>query len=110
MKRTKLTSILPSEINQEQSTDSLLPKLCSFWAKLSNNEWSLSDVGLDCLKIFIKNLRPKHIYEAMKKAEKKFPGNEKENIDQRFKYFCGICWNIISKRKPSNIKTNNGGN
>ena len=69
--------------------------LSIIWGDLANHQWELTPKGKATLGNFLRYLEPYEIYEAMIIASEKFPENTQDIITQRFRYFCGICWNRI---------------
>lgn len=65
--------------------------LCNVWSDLNDHEWKLNDRGKLSLKRFLKHLDKYEIEEAMEISSKI------ENISQRYKYFCGVCWHKIKE-------------
>lgn len=102
MKRTR-TQLIPQG-NQAETIEQNLAKLSSLWIKISDNKWALNGISRDSSRIFLKNLKKRQVFDAMIRASKKYPENTEEDAIQRFKYFCRICWEQISRRKSPIIK------
>lgn len=68
-------------------------QLVSIWSDLNGNEWTLNDRGKSTIKTFLKHLDKYEIEEAMEISTKI------NDINARFKYFCGICWHKIKDDK-----------
>jgi len=84
-----------------QSDYDILEKLKMHWEELSNNECSLTENGKKSLLTFLNYLDPDEIKDNMEIATNRIPQNER--IEDRFKYFCGICWCEI-KEAPFSTK------
>lgn len=72
--------------------DTDLKSLSKIWSELSDNKFSLNETGEQSLNNFLKYLEPDEVYEAMIIASEKI---ESSLIEDRYKYFCGICWRKI---------------
>lgn len=104
MKRSKVN---PSAV-QEQNLINLqkeVIKLNIIWTELAEDKWHLSETGENSLINFLKYLEPSEVYEAMVIAAEKIPEVTEERINERFKYFCGVCWNSIKGDKPTIART-----
>ena len=83
-------------------------KLVSIWEELTDFKFTLSEIGRESLHNFLKRLPPEDIYEAMVIAADRIPT---EKIQERFKYFCGVCWTRIKNdNEPTNIIYKKRGN
>ena len=75
------------------------------WKELNGNQYSLSNSGEESICLFLQTLTSDEIEDAMNIAKERIPNNQ---IEDRFKYFCGVCWNKIKIKKfirqPFNIK------
>lgn len=77
-------------------------RLAEIWADLCEKQYSLNENGIASIWRFLMYLPPEDIYEAMIVASEKIV--ELDRIEERFKYFCGICWNTIKGKGVSNTK------
>jgi len=82
-------------LQQKEAEAKVLRELDEYWSSLCDGRYVLSESGLASLSNFLKNLAPLEIKEAMSIAVDKIPTN---NIESRFKYFCGICHNKIREK------------
>jgi len=91
------------DMPKEREVDHI-EKLSTIWAELAGGNWVLSSKSKETLARFLQYLEPSDIYEALIIASEKLPENSEDELNQRFKYFCGICWTLIKGQKPSIIK------
>lgn len=71
--------------------DLILSNLMNQWIELSEGKYQLSESGANSLQIFLsKGLTEEEIFEAMQIATNKITNHER--IEERFRYFCAICW------------------
>lgn len=70
----------------------------NIWEYYAENKYTISDSGKCSLNLFLDNLSIEDIEEFMWLATCKIPDLSK--IEDRFKYFCGICWRTIKKDYP----------
>jgi len=82
-------------LEQKEAEAEVLQELNKHWASLCDNKYELNESGLESLRNFLKNLVPLEIKEAMSIAANNIPTNK---IESRFKYFCGICHNMIREK------------
>jgi len=80
---------------EERSIEPEIEKLCSLWAELSEGIYSLNESGISSLRNFLIDLDEEEIAEAMRIASNKLAASDIEN---RYKYFCGICHNMIRQK------------
>ena len=66
------------------------------WENKCYNEFSLNEYGEQTIRKFIKYLTVSEIKDAIDIASQKLPISK---IEERFKYFCGICHNRIAEKK-----------
>jgi len=91
--------------------DQLVNILANHWSELAENEWGLTDSGKNSLRVFLNHLHPQDIVDAMEIAYHKIPKNDKDHIEQRFRYFCGVCWRAIKgdiTNRPTNVRLGRG--
>lgn len=76
---------------KEKKHNKIIKDITDYWAELWNYEYTLNHRGKTSIKTFLKFLEPQEIKESMDIAMcKNF------NVEQCFKYFCGV---IYTKRK-----------
>lgn len=75
-------------------------RLSEIWSDLAENKYALTESGITSLKRFLTYLPPQDVYEAMIVASEKI--TDLERIEERFKYFCGICWSAIKGGQINN--------
>ena len=95
-----------SDPKEAQDLPTHAEKLSEIWSDLAENKYGLTESGIASLKRFLTYLPPQDIYEAMIVASEKIV--EADKIEDRFKYFCGICWSIIKGKRASNAKKSGG--
>jgi len=79
----------------EKLTNEAITILSDYWSELTENEYSLSATAKITLKNFLKTFTIQEIKEAMEISTKI------DNIEQRFRYFCGILHNKrLEKNDP----------
>ena len=66
-------------------------QLVNIWSDLNGNVWGLTDKGKSTLRRFLKHLDKYEIEDAMEISTKI------DDIDRRYKYFCGVCWHKIKE-------------
>ena len=66
-----------------------------WWSNLSDGKYVLNDHGISTVKKFLKKLTPLELTEAMEIAAERV---SVDNIEGRFKYFCGVCHNKIAEK------------
>lgn len=76
-------------------------KINKAWLDYSDNKYELNDSGLSTIRNFLRSLTSSEIIEAIEIASKRIPITQ---IEQRFKYFCGICHNRIAQKNGDNSK------
>lgn len=80
-----------------------LTDLNFYWIKLADNEYQLTESGINSLLKFLSHGLDEHqIKEAMDMAAAKIP--QIERIEERWRYFCGICGTAIRQPSPAIIK------
>jgi len=79
-------------------------KLNTIWSELTGDVFELSDSGKNSLRNFLKYLPPSDVYEIMIMASERIPENTEDGVNQRFRYFCGVCWNTIKGGSRAIIK------
>lgn len=79
-------------------------KLNVIWSELTDNIFELSDSGKNSLRNFLKYLTPSDIYEIMIMSSERLPENTEDRVNQRFRYFCGVCWNTIKGGSRAIVK------
>ena len=79
-------------------------KLNTIWSELTGDVFELSDSGKNSLRNFLKYLKAADIYEIMIMASERIPENTEDRVNQRFRYFCGVCWNTIKGGSRAIIK------
>ena len=80
-----------------------IAKLSDCWPDLSDNKFQLTESGKTSIQRFLQNLPASEILENMGASFEKIPDNNR--IEERFRYFCGICWGQI-KGTYYNTKSN----
>lgn len=90
----------PFEIQIQKETN----LCCLIWSILSDHKFELSNTGKKSLVLFLRTLKYSDVTSAMRIASRKIP-NEDE-IEERYRYFCGICWNCIRNTRQINEPNN----
>lgn len=67
--------------------------LCDYWSHLSNRSWKINQKDRLTVKIFLKQLEPQEVKEAMEISFSKV----EDDFREIFKYFCGVCNNKIKQ-------------
>jgi 5-methylcytosine-specific restriction endonuclease McrA len=67
-----------------------IEELNEHWSNLCENRYDLNLSGIDALKRFLKFLTPAEIKDSMEIAASRIPITQ---LESRFKYFCGVCYN-----------------
>ena len=80
-----------------------ISELSNYWTKLSDNKFQLTESGEASIQRFLQDLLACEILENMGTSFQKIPDNNR--IEERFKYFCGVCWSQI-KGKYYDINSN----
>lgn len=93
LQKLKIKSCICKQENREK----VVEFISSYWCKHSDNTYVLNDNGKKSIKKFLEKLKIDEILEAIDIASIKL--NNIDKIEERFKYFCGICHNKISTNK-----------
>jgi 5-methylcytosine-specific restriction endonuclease McrA len=78
---------------QKAKEEQILQDINDHWASLCDDKFLLSENGLSSVRSFLANLTPMEIKEAMSIA-----AGSVEEIEARFKYFCGVCHNKTAEK------------
>ncbi len=84
---------------QRDDENNSIENLCSYWADLNENKYSLNSRGRASIKQFLRKLTSFELTDAMDIASSKISSDSKEEIERRFRYFCGICHNWIKAKQ-----------
>jgi len=72
------------------------------WVHFADNKYRLTNSALKTLQFFLNELDQETVENAMETSFNKIPQNNR--IEERFKYFCGVCWCAIKGKGDSNEK------
>lgn len=84
-------------VDMRQEEDNWTGLLGRYWFNLIYTEQDKYIFGPSrarSIRVFLKNLLPIEIEDAIGLAHSKFPATP-ENDERTWKYFCGICWKTI---------------
>lgn len=96
---------------QAKKIDAYVSVLSKRWSEKKGFDkvaggYVLHNCMAETLRLFIPKLPAKEIWKAMDIAYKKMPvdwAREDSGLyDDRFRYFCGVCWGMIRKREEGN--------
>lgn len=76
--------------------DKSVKKLAALWSELCDRKFSFSDKGLSSIRGFLNKLSEDEVIKAMHIAADRFGIDEIEN---RFRYLCGICHSKIRQNE-----------
>jgi hypothetical protein len=72
-----------------------LDDLANYWLYINDGNEEISEVGKKSLCVLYSKIEDQEfIMKAMEVTHRKF--KNKESTEDKFKYFCGICWNKIN--------------
>lgn len=77
------------KVKEEQ----ILQEINDYWASLCDERFILNESGLSSVKRFLAKLTPMEVKEAISIA-----ANAVEDVEDRFKYFCGVCHNKVAEK------------
>ena len=77
------------KVKEEQ----VLQEINDYWASFCDGEFILNEDGLSSVRRFLTRLTPMEVKEAISIA-----AIAVEDIEDRFRYFCGVCHNKIAEK------------
>lgn len=78
---------------QKENEELILQDINDHWASLCDDKFVLNENGLSSVRSFLSKLTPMEIKEAMSIAS-----HSVDDMEDRFKYFCGVCHNKIAEK------------
>lgn len=78
---------------QKAKEGQIINDINEYWSSLCENQFVLNENGLSSVRNFLRNLTPMEVKEAMSIAS-----HSVEDIEERFRYFCGVCRNKIAEK------------
>lgn len=75
----------------ERDNKKYINEVSEYWSSIHNDQYSLNEKGLRSIKYFLKHLTVFDIKDAIEIADARLI----QNIEQEFKYMCGILHNWI---------------
>ena len=92
--RRKQIEAYESFLHEEKvKEEQILQEINDYWASFCNGQYIISEKGLSSVRLFLKKLTPMEVREAISIAAKAV-----EDVEDRFKYFCGVCHNKIAEK------------
>lgn len=77
------------KVKEEQ----ILQEINDYWASFCDGQFILNEDGLSSVRRFLTKLTPTEVKEAISIA-----ANAVEDVEDRFRYFCGVCHNKIAEK------------
>jgi hypothetical protein len=88
-------------MEMRQKEEAILDEIGFYWFNQfedKKNSYVFGSARIPSIRTFLKHLAPAEILEAIDIAFARLPLTNRDTDYKTFKYFCGVCWNMIRQK------------